>query len=537
MVNLVAEYLRKLDERSLPIAALMVIGDVFPAWDQRELEVSVSTLLKVVKRLLKIGDEDFLQTFNETGDLGSALMELFKARKPVKQYTLTPSREALTVADVHSFLVKIAEAKGPGSRRVKERLLDALFSRLTPLEVKYAAKLIVKERRYGFGENLLEEALAKAFNVPLDEVRKANMVTSDVGLVAKTSVKLGVNGLRSLGVTIFHPLKPMLAEGVEGVAKALEEHGYATAFEYKLDGARVQLHKRGGEVKVYSRHLEDVTVSIPEVVDLVLKEVSAASCILEGEVVAIGANGKLKPFQYVMRRFRRVKGVRGMVKELPVKLYLFDILYANGETLIDEPYVKRRSMLEQVVGDIPLVKQVVTSDAKKAESFFKEALSLGCEGIMAKSLQSPYTPGVRGKKWLKIKAAPLTLDLVIIAAEYGYGYRYKWLSDYTLAAYDPQTGGFEPVGKCFTGLTDDEIAYMTEKLKALSIAEYGRTLVVKPEIVVEVGFAEIQQSPHYKCGYALRFPRILRIREDKGPFEADTIDRVREVYNARFKAS
>jgi len=536
MVNLAADYLRRLDEASLPIAALMVIGEVFPAWDQRELDISTLTLLKVVKRLLKIGDEDFLKAFNETGDLGNTLMGLFKAKKPVKQYTLTPSSEALTVTDVYGFLVKMAEAKGLYSRRVKERLLEALFSRLTPLEAKYAAKLIVKERRYGFGENLLEEALTRAFNVPLEDVRRANMITSDIGLVAKTSMKYGVNGLRSLSITVFHPLKPMLAENVGSITEALKEHGYTTALEYKLDGARVQLHKRGGEIRIYSRHLKDITTSIPEVVSLTLNELNAESCIVEGEVVALGVDGRLRPFQYVMRRFRRVKDIQEMVKELPVKLYLFDVLYMNGKELIDEPYVKRRDLLEQVAGDIPLVKRLITGNVKEAEAFFKEALSIGCEGVMAKSLQSPYTPGVRGRRWLKVKATPLTLDLVIVAAEYGYGYRYKWLSNYTLAAYNPRTGAFEPVGKCFTGLRDDEIIYMTERLKALSIAKYGRTLIVKPEVVVEVGFAEVQRSPHYRAGYALRFPRILRVREDKGPFEADTIDKVRELYDIEFKA-
>jgi len=533
MIALVAEFLRGLSEDELPIAVRLIIGDVFPTWDQRELEVSGATLVKIIKRVLGIDDRGFLEAFNRTGDFGSAVKLLFEKTKPLRQ-TLLVARP-LTIKEVYDGLESIAEAKGSGSRRKKERALEALLSRAEPLEAKYVVKAVLEERRHGFGEALMEEAIAKAFNVPAEDVRRANMLTSDIGLVARTAATKRVKGLRALGVTLFHPLKPMLAEKADSVAEALKEHGGRAALEFKLDGARLQIHKRGDEVRLYSRHLTDVTGSLPEVAEAVKRGLKADEAILEGEAVAVGEDGRPKPFQHVMRRLRRVKLVEEKSEEIPVKLYLFDLLWVDGVDLIDQPYAKRRERLEGVAGDIPLVEAITTDNVEEAEAFLKKALEAGHEGVMVKDLSSPYTPGVRGRKWLKVKAGPMTLDLVIVAAEYGHGYRYKWLSDYHLAAYDPSTGNFEVIGKCFTGLTDDEIDYMTRRLKEITIAERGRLVIVEPKIVVEVGFAELQESPHYRAGVALRFPRILRIREDKSPWEASTIDEVRQLYERQFK--
>ena len=533
MITLVSDFLEKLSLGELAIASNLIIGRVFPVWDQRELEVSGATLVKVIKRIVGVDDRGFLKAFNETGDFGSAVKLLFERRRHLRQAMLMT--KPLSIEEVHRGLEAIAEAKGAGSRKKKERILEALLSRASPLEAKYIVKAILGERRHGFGEALMEEAVAKAFNVPVEEIRRANMLTSDLGLVARTAALEQLQGLRRLGVMLFHPLRPMLAEKVETVAEALREHGGEAALEYKLDGARLQIHKKGEVVKVYSRHLTEVTDSLPEVVKEVREGLRAQEAVVEGEAVAIGEDGRPKPFQQVMRRLRRVKLVEEKSEEIPIKLYLFDLLYLNGERKIDEPYMRRRALLEEIAGTIPLVEVIFTKNVSEAEDFFKKALEAGHEGVMVKDLTSTYTPGVRGRKWLKVKAGPLTLDLVIVAAEYGHGYRYKWLSDYHLAAYNPVTGEFEVIGKCFTGLTDDEIDYMTRRLKELAIAERGRMVLVEPRIVVEVGFAELQESPHYKAGVALRFPRILRIREDKSPQEADTIDKVKKLYEKQFK--
>ncbi|MCC6043150.1 MAG: ATP-dependent DNA ligase, partial [Candidatus Verstraetearchaeota archaeon] len=424
----------------------------------------------------------------------------------------------------------IARATGEGSRRRKLRLFQGLLLRSkSPLEVKYLVKLALGERRHGFSEGLMEEAIAEAFNAPHELVRRAHMLTSDLGLTAKRARLEGVEGLRSQEIVLFHPVKPMLAEKAEDLLSALKELGGRAAFEVKVDGARVQIHKLREKVKVFSRRATDVTSSLPEVVDIV-KEMEVESAVLEGEVVALTSEGRPAPFQVLMRRFRRQRDVGELAREIPLRLYLFDLLHLNGRTLIDLPYAERRRLLREVAGDELVIEALVTSKYEEAKEFYEGALKEGHEGVMAKDLESPYTPGVRGKRWLKVKPVFNALDLVVVAAEYGHGYRASMLSDLYLAAYDPESGGFEVVGKCFTGLTDEELALMTRRLKEIAIREEGRVVYVEPKIVVEVAFDEVQRSPHYKSGLALRFPRILRVREDKSPLEADTIQELRRIY-------
>jgi DNA ligase-1 len=376
--------------------------------------------------------------------------------------------------------------------------------------------------------------VAKAFDVPLATVQKASMALGDIGEVAGIAKTEGKDRLSQVGFQVFRPVKLMLAQTVESVAEALAEHEGRTAFEYKYDGARVQIHKQGGEVRVFSRRLTDVTLSLPEVVEAVNGNVKADAVIVEGEVIAVDAAGSPIPFQHLMRRFKRVRGVQGMAEKIPVRLYLFDVLYLKGESLISVPYSQRRQILAENAGGIPLTKQIVTDDVERAEDFLKEAMSAGHEGLMAKRLDGVYTPGTRGKRWFKIKPVLEPLDLVITAAEYGYGRRHGWLSDYYLAARDAETGEFLTVGKTFKGLTDVEIIEMTKRLKALSVREERNRVTVLPKIVVEVAYNEIQKSPKYKSEMALRFARISRIRDDKNPEDADTIEKVREIFERQF---
>jgi DNA ligase-1 len=326
----------------------------------------------------------------------------------------------------------------------------------------------------------------------------------------------------------------MLAQVASGVDEALAEHGGRTAFEYKYDGARVQIHKRGNEVRVFSRRLTDVTQSLPEVVEAIKANIKTDEAIVEGEVIAVNDNGHPIPFQHLMRRFKRVHEVRGMAEKIPVRLYLFDVLFLDGKSLISLPYVQRRKVLAENAGEIPLTTQIVTDKKERAETFLSKAMDAGHEGLMAKKLDSPYTPGTRGKRWFKIKPVLEPLDLVITAAEYGYGRRHGWLSDYYLAARDAATGEFLTVGKTFKGLTDAEIIEMTRRLKELAVHEERNRVVVLPKIVVEVAYNEIQKSPKYKSRMALRFARISRVRDDKSPEDADTIEKVREIYERQF---
>ena len=534
MVDLAATFLKQLHVDEVEPATSMILGRAFPKWDQRTLEVSWATLSGVIKRLTKIDRKSFSEAFSKTGDIGSATKIVFEATKIQKQATLL--EKPFTILEVRRTLEAIAEATGHGSRERKERSLETLLGTATPLEVKYIVKVLIGEMRTGFHEGLMELAVSKAFNVPHNTVRTASMLTGDIGEVAATAKVQGKEGVLKLRFRVFRPVKPMLAQTAQGVSEALKEHGGQTALEHKLDGARIQIHKSGDAIRIFSRRLTDVTLSLPEVVKLVRKEVKVREAILEGEVIAVGEHGNPLPFQHLMRRFRRVHDIEVMVRRIPVELYLFDLIYLNGQSLTATPYVKRREKLIEIAGNIPLTKQIITNSPREAEKFLKEAIDKGHEGLVAKKLDSPYTPGVRGKRWFKVKIALEPLDLVIIAAEYGYGRRHGWLSDYHLAAREPETGEFLVVGKTFKGLTDKEIVQMTKQLKELAVREERGKVVVIPQIVVEVTYNEIQKSPKYRCGMALRFARITRIRDDKSPEEADTIQRVREIYEKQFRA-
>ena len=474
------------------------------------------------------------------------LME--KARKA------PPQEPPLTLLDVYETFEEIAETMGPGSRGKKEGLLRSLLARAEPLEAKYIVKDILGEMRHGVSEGMMLEAISLAAGAEKEAVRRANMLCGDLGAVAEIALMGGNEGLKAVAVRIGRPLKPMLAQTAENIAEAFEYHKGKIALEYKLDGARVQIHKDGEWVRIFSRRLSDVTGSLPDVVEVVRRELRAERAIVEGEVIAVDAEGRPLPFQHVMQRFRRVHKVQEMVEEIPVELYLFDILYrddtlarpcgkilplrrasvSDGQSFIDVPYVKRWEALEEVAGHIPLVRRMVPRTVEEGEAFAQEAYRAGHEGVMVKHLESKYTPGVRGKSWFKIKHA-LSLDLVIVAADWGYGRRHGWLSNYHLAARDEETGEYLEVGKTFKGLTDDEFQEMTERLLSLKRGQRGPTVFVEPKVVVEVLFNEIQRSSQYKSGLALRFARIARLREDKSPREADTIQTMREIYRRQFK--
>ncbi len=532
MVGWVAEFIQQLSQDEVQHATSMLMGRAFPVWDQRTLEISWATISMIIRRITNADDVKFAQAFGKTGDAGDATKLVFEGGTIRKQATLF--QKQLTILEVYHTFEAIAETAGTGSREKKERLLEALLGSATPVEAKYLVKVLISGMRTGFHEGLMELAVARAFDVSVDSVQTASMLTGDVGEVAALLKSRGREGLAALGFKVFRPIKLMLAQMADTVSDALEEHGGETALEHKLDGARIQIHKSGEVVKIFSRRLTDVTESLPEIVNLVSDEVEADKAILEGEVIAVGKNGNPMPFQHLMRRLRRLRGIELAAEEVPIRLYLFDALYVDGRSLIREAYIRRRETLARTAGSIPLTKQIIACDVETAEVFLQDALKAGHEGVMAKKPDSLYTPGIRGKRWFKIKSILEPLDLVIVAAEYGYGRRHGWLSDYHLAALDTESRRFLTVGKTFKGLTDVEITEMTRRLKQLAQSEEGYIVRVTPNIVVEVAYNEIQKSPKYECGMALRFARITRVRDDKTPEEADTIQRVREIYERQF---
>ena len=496
--RLLAEFLEGLEPGEASPAVLLVVGSVFPEFDSRVLEVGWRTVRGALE--------------------GSKQSTLFS--------------EPLTVMRVYETLERIAEAEGSGSRRVKTGLLRGLLNEADAGEVEVLVRIIFGEMRIGVNEGVMVEGVAEAAGVESSLVRRALMMTGNLGRVTEVALESGAAGLGGVEMSLFTPLKPMLASMSYDVAEVIEAHGGESAFEFKLDGARIQIHRRGDEVRVFSRRLSDVTESLPDIVALIKEKVGSEDVVLEGEVVAVGEGGKPLPFQDLMRRFRRVHDVEAMVEKIPLRLHLFDVLYMDGALLIDEPYTKRRQQLEEICPPELLVDQVVTGDVERVEEFLREAVEAGHEGLMAKRPDSVYSPGKRGKRWFKLKPVE-TLDLVVAAADWGYGRRTGWLSNYHLAARDGTE--FRVIGKTFKGLTDEEFLWMTERLQALKVRETPGTVHVRPELVVEVAFNEIQRSPHYASGFALRFARVTRIREDKGAGDADSLDRVRALYEAQFR--
>lgn len=532
MIDAASGFLRLLALDEIEPAVMMILGRPFPRWDPRTLDVSWSTLSEIIRRITSVDWKVFGEVFSETGDIGAATKTVFERSRVKKQTALF--EKPLTIVQVEQSFARIAEMSGSGSRERKERLIEALLSQASPLEAKYLVKIFTGEMRTGFHEGLMEQAVSKAFEVPVKSVQEASMITGDIGTVASIVRSKGKEGLRKVAFRIFRPVNLMLAQVADDLDAALREHDGKSALEYKYDGARVQVHKEGGEIKVFSRRLTDVTESLPEIVEAAKKNVRAKEAILEGEVVAVDSRGFPIAFQHLMRRFRRVHEIADAAERIPLKLYLFDVLFVDGENLISKPYVQRREKLIEIAGEISLTSQLVTGDVGEAERFLKAAMEAGHEGLMAKRLDSAYTPGIRGKRWLKVKPVLEPLDLVIVAAEWGYGRRHDWLSDYYLAARDLETGEFQTVGKTFKGLTDAEMVEMTRRLKELTVRVEPRRVVVVPKIVVEVAYNEVQRSPTYDCRMALRFARITRIRDDKTPEEADSIQRIREIYENQF---
>lgn len=433
----------------------------------------------------------------------------------------------LSLLEVDAALDCIAAVSGPGSTTERGRLLHGLLARATHEEQDFLARLLLGELRQGALEGVMVEAIARAADVPASAVRRALMFCGDLSEVAVAAIADGAQGLARFSIQLFRPVQPMLAQTADEIEDALERLEGA-ALEYKLDGARVQVHRAGDEVRVYTRRLNDVTAAVPELVERVLA-LPVREIILDGEALAFRPDGKPQPFQVTMRRFGRKLDVARMQRELPLSAYYFDVLYLDGASLSDQPTRERLTVIQEAVPEELLIPRTVTADAEEAEAFLSRALAAGHEGIMAKALDAPYEAGRRGQSWLKLKPAH-TLDLVVLAAEWGSGRRRGWLSNLHLGAREPATGGFVMLGKTFKGMTDEMLEWQTRSLQELELARDDWTVHVRPELVVEVAFNDIQASPTYPGGLALRFARVKRYRPDKRPEQADTIETVRAIH-------
>jgi DNA ligase-1 len=432
----------------------------------------------------------------------------------------------LEITETDRLLEELSAVQGSGSEQRRRELLSNLFARATGDEQRFLVGLLTGELRQGALAGIMIDALAKATGISSERIRRAAMTAGGAIALARPLFEDGLSSIERLEIQLFSPVQPMLAQTAEDVQDALDELGEA-ALEYKFDGARVQAHKSGDTVRIYSRRLNEVTGAIPEIAEQV-RGLPAKELILDGEVLSLDARGRAQPFQTTMRRFGRKLDVDKLRQELPLRSYWFDLIYLDGSPLIDEPQQRRFNELERIAPAEAVVPHLATGDRARAEEFLRAALASGNEGIMAKARAGAYSAGRRGQNWLKIKQER-TLDLVILAAEWGHGRRSGWLSNLHLGARDLEKGGFAMLGKTFKGLTDDMLAWQTAELLKREIARDHSTVYVEPTLVAEIAFNEIQASPRYASGLALRFARVRRYRPDKSASEADTLQTVQKL--------
>ncbi|HEY2855891.1 MAG TPA: ATP-dependent DNA ligase [Gemmatimonadaceae bacterium] len=461
----------------------------------------------------------FLTGWPRQGKLGVGWASVAEAR-PVAAAT----EPALDLAEVDRAFTELQAMRGKRSAAERKRLLSELLARSTADEQSFLGALAIGEVRQGALDGVLTEAVARAAAIPADQVRRAVMLAGDLGSVAEGLLTDGDAALTRYSLQLFRPVQPMLADSAPNVAEALATLGTAV-LEWKLDGARVQVHRQDDRVAIYTRSLNDVTAAIPEVVEAV-RALPAREIILDGEVIALLDSGKPMAFQDTMRRVGRRLDVEALRSTMPVTPFFFDVLRVDGDDLLDEPLTARLARLDAIVPSTFRVPRLTTSDVDDARQFAEDAVARGHEGVMAKLPSAPYAAGRRGSAWLKVKT-PRTLDLVVLAAEWGSGRRKGWLSNLHLGARDPASGHFIMLGKTFKGMTDEILDWQTRELLARETHREGHVVFVRPELVVEVAFNEVQRSSQYSGGVTLRFARIKGYRPDKPASEADTIDAVR----------
>ncbi|MCX5971068.1 MAG: ATP-dependent DNA ligase [Coprothermobacterota bacterium] len=521
-VVLVAEFLRELPAESLLLAARALSGLLLPLGSSQKLKVGWRLIVDSL-RALPIRQEGWIEAYRETGDMGSTVAAMLEEARYV------PEPPPLSLVEVHQRLAEVIAAGGKDSRSGKRILLEKLWRRLSSIEIKFLIRLFSGDLRVGLKEGLVEAGVAGAFEVPLAQVRHANLLRSDIGEVA---LMAQAGTLAEASLELLHPCRLMLAELVVSAAVpfALGPHRFLA--EDKYDGIRAQVHRQGEEVRVFSRNLEEIGLQFPEI--LAAARALPGEWILDGEIVAFG--GEIQPFFLLQQRLHRVNP-EAMLIEAPVAYFAFDLLFQDGESLLHLPLEERRQRLEALPLHHPFLlgRQVPVSTEEETEAAFRSARERGTEGLVLKEPASPYQPGHRGKQWLKLKKELTTLDCLVVAVEWGNGKRAGLLSDYTFAVHG-EDGGLLTIGKAYNGLTDRELKEMTAWFLAHKTRDLGWQLEVEPKIVVEVAFNSIQESARHSSGYALRFPRIKGIRWEKSPEEIDSLEVVRRIYVEEVKS-
>ncbi len=545
--SIIAGFFRKASKKDLYMAALLLQGRVFPSYDEREVGIASHSMEKIVANASGFPQKKVGEMYRKSGDLGLVAERLMKKKK---QQTLMV--RSLTIDKVFSNLRRLADIEGKGSQDVRFRLVAELVSTAKPNEAKYIVRTTVGDLRVGVAEGIIRDAVAMAFlDTETIEKKKASasavewawFVRPDYGEVATIAKERGIQGLRQVKIQVGKPYHVLLAERSHGLEEALGAYE-KPALEYKYDGARIVIHKKGESMWFFTRRMEDITKQFPELQEFVSRGVDAKEFIIEGEMLGFDKKtGKPMPFQFLSQRIKRKYGIDRMVKEIPIQVNIFDITYLDGRVLFDETLEQRWKTLKRIIkpvrGKFKLAEHIETKDPEKANTFYHKALSASQEGLIVKNLEAKYHPGRRvAGGWLKVKPIMETLDLVIIGATWGTGKRAGWLGSYTLGCREGDS--YLKCGMIGTGIKEKSeeeggdagvtFKELTRLLKPKITGEKGNQVAIKPSVIVEVAYEEIQKSPNYDSGYALRFPRVLRIRGDKSPSETDTRQRIEKLY-------
>lgn len=526
--DIVSSAISACEKEEIADVVYLILGRTHPAWSTEKIGVKDKLLIRAVSDISGVSESELLPLLVDTGDIGRTVEEAIKRKRQVFF-----GGESLSIQRVTGDLRKVASLEGKRSQEKKLKIISGLFTNASALEARYLARIVVEAMRTGVAEGIVRDAIAKSFSLCSADVERAYMMANDMGLVAEHAYD-GTGALEAITLELFRPVKMMAAKKVSSAEEGFDVVGRPCALEYKYDGFRMQIHKKGDRIEIFTRRLENVTAQFVDVVKRVRKCIDA-DCIIEGETIGIGPNGRWLPFQSISRRIKRKYDIEEIIDKIPVMTNIFDILYYGDSPVIDRPFEERRRLLESVVspsdGEFVLSKMVVTDSIEAAQLFFDESIDRGNEGLMLKNISSPYVPGLRVGNMVKLKSVLESLDCIVVGAEWGTGRRARVMGTFVIAILDEE-GKAQQIGKVATGITDEMLEELTERLRPLIISESGTTLEIRPEIVVEVAYEEIQMSPTYESGFALRFPRLVRLRDDKGAEDADTIERVYDIYSA-----
>ena len=528
--DILADFFKRVEEEDLEKITLMALGSVFPSWSEEEQGIGDKLVMKAVGDAVGVSVDVVEDAIRDEGDIGAAAEKLY-----AKKAQMTFFSQPLTVKFVYNQLRKLATISGSRSTARKISNILELLSSASGKEAKYICRTILEELRIGVGEGIIRDAISQAFGVDKAVAERSHMLTNDLGLVAKVAKLEGEDGLKKLTLIPGRPVKPMLAQLSEGIDISIEEMGCALC-ETKYDGFRTQFHKNGDEITLFTRRLENVTHAFPDAVDFIRRGFPDEDFIAEGEIVGF-KDDKPLPFQTVLQRVRRKYDIHDAMKNVPIKIFLYDLLYFK-EPIVDEPIIKRREILENAVDcsidelNLSDIVKVGPENIDDAVELFNKSIASGHEGIMIKNCAEPYIPGIRGKKMLKFKAEPETLDAVIVGGTKGIGKRGEFIGSYEIALRD-EYGELLTITKIGSGLSDDDLANLTRQMKEIIISEKGTHISVQPKIVLEIKYSEIVKSPEYPAGYSLRFPIVKSIRTDKGVEDIDTIERLESMYNGQ----